>query len=95
MKKFKDGSTTRRTADILFVELCDKIDELKLDVMYWKKEYEEMRNMHTKQVNDSIEDNKKMIGFGLSLVLNASEDIDGNLVIAKQNRKGIAETLKK
>lgn len=78
----------------LFLELCEEIDQLKWeldqtkrDVEYWKTEYQKTLSKYTKSVNDGV-------GFALKFALSVKDTEDGSLIIPKENRDLLHNTLK-
>lgn len=80
--------------DLLTSELCEEIDELKEQVKYYKRLYEEERNLNTLTMNESLESAKKGVANALMFALSVSDAPDGSLVISKQDRKELADRFK-
>lgn len=82
-----------RTIDLLVSDLCRTIDDLKLEVEYWKEKYENERDDYNKHLNESFETSKKGIANALRFALCTTNDLDGNIKINSEDREYLKENL--
>jgi len=83
-----------RTIEKNIYYLCEEIDELKEQVSYWKKMYEEERDANIKQTNERFEETKKGVANALMFALSVKDNADGSLSISKQDRKELSKRYK-
>lgn len=80
--------------EINIYQLCDEIDDLKEEVAYWKKAYENERDINIATTNERFEESKKGIANALKFMLAVKDDENGNLVINSADRKELATNWK-
>ena len=85
---------TENRIDLLVADLCEEIDELKLDRDYWKKMYIEERDARSIEMNDRLKDSQKGVANALMLALCVKDNPDGSLTISNEDRKQLAENIK-
>ncbi len=83
-----------RTIEKTIFDLCDEIDSLKDDVLYWKEMYENERNESNRLLNERMEDTKTGIANALMFALSVKDNPDGSLSINKEDRKMLASRYK-
>lgn len=83
-----------RRHDILVSDLCYEIDELSREVDHWKKKYDELHEEYINHMNENIANSQKGIGQMLMLALSSKEDENGNLVIDREGRKAIVDSVR-
>ena len=71
--------------------LCEEIDYLKEVVEHYKNLYETERATNNVRLNENLLSAKKDVANALRFALSVSDDENGNLVISKENRKGLVE----
>lgn len=81
------------TIDRTVSSLCREIDELQLEVEYWKELYTQEKADHNKLLNENLAQAKKNVGNTLLFALSTVEDSQGNLVIKKESRKVLSKQL--
>jgi hypothetical protein len=84
---------TINTFDRTVQSLCEEIDDLKESVSYWKSLYEKERDERNTELNERLEMSRKGIANALSFALCVKDDVSGNLVISKEDRQYLAETM--
>ena len=75
-------------------QLCEKIDSLESEVVYWKELYLAERDESNRHLNERLSEAKRGAGLALSLALSVKEDGQGGLTINKEDRKEISKLLK-
>lgn len=83
------------TADRTFLSLCYEIDDLKEAVAYWKDKYEEVVAERNAEWAERSKQTLQDVGNALRFALSVTDDIDGNLVISKEDRINLAKNWKK
>lgn len=87
---YRDDAFTRNTK-----MLCRTIDELELEVEYWKGRYELEAKERAQEWKERLEQSKADLGQTLLLAFSLKEDGNGGLAISNEDRKALAENLKK
>ena len=64
-------------------ELCLEIDILTEEVEYWKAKYEVEKKLSLEKLDKDFDNTKEQLGYIFKLVLNSSEDQDGNLIFSR------------
>lgn len=80
-----------KTTDKLFTNLCNKIDYLEEQVLYWKDKFEAEQATNNQILNENLAIAKKGLANAFLFAISASDDEHGNLVISKDNRKELAK----
>ena len=79
-----------RTIEINTYQLCSQIDNLKEEVAYWQKQYEEEKAINNKRLTENLASARKGVANALMFALSVKDDANGNLVIEKKDRKALA-----
>ena len=79
-----------KTIEINTYQLCSQIDNLKEEVAYWQKQYEEEKAINNKRLTENLASAKKGVANALMFALSVKDDANGNLVIDKKDRKVLA-----
>lgn len=83
-----------KTIDRTVYQLCERIDDLKTEVEYWKSKYEAEIRQQAVESKQRLEDAQKGVANVLMFALAVRDDEHGNLVIPKEERKALAESWK-
>jgi len=83
-----------RTIEKNIYDLCNQVDYWKDQAEYWQNKYENERDDYMKQLNQNIEQTKEGVRNALMFAFACSESEDGSLVISKDKRQELAESLK-
>lgn len=83
-----------KTANKLFLELCEEIDHYKSEAEYWEQKYRDLLSEYTEYTQNHFEQTQKDVGNALMFALSASEGPNGELLIDKEARKQLAENWK-
>ncbi len=81
-------------SESLFIDLCEEIDDLKGQRDYWRKMYEEERQLNIDTTNERLKESQKGIAQALALAFSVVDNPDGSLSISKENRKELSEQFK-
>ena len=88
------NKTDNKTADIKFLELCGEIDYWKERTIKAEKNIEYWKDKYSKHINDRIKSAEKGVADAIVFALSVTDDMDGNLIINKENRKILEERFK-
>ena len=83
-----------KRSEFLINDLCEEIDQWKAEAKHWKKMYEQERDESIRNTNERLEQSKQGVVTALMFAFCTKESSDGSLVIDKEGRKAIAETIK-
>lgn len=75
-------------------DLCEEIDDLREQVTRWKRMYEDERDANMKQANERFEEVKQGVGNALMFALSIKDDVNGSLIIGKEDREQLAKRFK-
>jgi predicted choloylglycine hydrolase len=90
MKHYENTGSFDRTVR----SLCNQIDSLQEEVAYWQEKYEQEVKERITELNERFEQTKMDVGNALMFAFAVKDDANGNLVIAKEDRKALAENYK-
>jgi hypothetical protein len=74
--------------------LCEEIDDLKQEVAYYKDLFEKERKLNSQTLNDNLKAAQKGVANALMFAMSVSDDMEGNMVIKKEDRVKLAEMIK-
>ena len=81
-----------KTIERNIYQLCNQIDDLKEEVAYWQKMYEDEKQRNNQMLNENLAVAQRGVANALMFALSARDDENGNLVIDKESRKELADT---
>ncbi len=80
--------------ELLVINLCDEIDQLREERDYWRDMYKEEQQRGIKELNERFEETKRGVGQALMFALTVQDNPDGSLSISKEDRLILAEQYK-
>ncbi len=81
-----------KTIERNIYQLCNQIDDLKEEVLYWQTKYEEEKTMNNQMLTENLASAQKGVVNALMFALSVKDDENGNLVINKKSRKELANS---
>ena len=82
-----------RTIEINTYQLCNQIDNLKEEVLYWRKMYEDEKQFNNQMLSENLATAKAGVANALMFALSIKDDENGNLIINKEDRGKLANKL--